>query len=328
MVRLPVLDLRSRPAATIRAASARAASARGVPPPLLLLPGEWVEVQSEEAIAETLDDQGTLDALPFMPEMREYCGRRFRVKARADRTVADGVHMRSMDDAVHLDGVRCDGAAHDACRRGCLIFWKEAWLRRAPPSKSAPTPEARAPSPSLVTRRGDRYFCQSTELARATRHLQAWKLHRHAVALFTEDVSPLDLLHAMGIFAYNVFAHRIDPRWEWAVVSGPCKKTPSTSLGLAAGDRVRVKREPEIRATLDENGWNRKMEFSREMLRFCGREATVLGRMDRLIFGPSGKMVELKNTVILDGFVYKHMSQLAAPRAEYVLWRECWLERV
>jgi hypothetical protein len=32
--------------------------------------------------------------------------------------------------------------------------------------------------------------------------------------------------------------------------------------------------------------------------------------------------------VILDGFVYKHMSQLAAPRAEYVLWRECWLERV
>src|SRR6185312_8956345 len=121
----------------------------------------------------------------------------------------------------------------------------------------------------------------------ATRHLQAWKIHRHAAALFTEDVSALDLLCSMGIFAYNVFAHRMDDRREWGVVPGRCEKTPSTTLGLQAGDRVRVKREPEIRATLDQNGWNRKMEFSREMLRFCGREATVLRRMDRLIVAPS-----------------------------------------
>jgi hypothetical protein len=300
---------------------------RRVPAPLGLRPGEWVEVQSEEAIAATLDDQGTLDALPFMPEMRKLCGRRFRVKARADRTVADVVHLRRMENAVHLDGVRCDGADHGGCCRGCLIFWKEAWLRRVAPSASDAPPAAPSSSLRLVTRRGDRYFCQTTELADATRHLQAWKIHRHLAALFTEDLRPLDLFHAMAIYAHDVIAHRIDERWEWAVVPGHCTKTPSTSLGLLPGDRVRVKSEREIRATLDANGWNRKMEFSREMLRFCGRELTVLARLDRMIRAPSGEMVEMKNTVILDGLAYKHLSQLAVPRAEYYFFRECWLER-
>ena len=43
---------------------------------------------------------------------------------------------------------------------------------------------------------------------------------------------------------------------------------------------------------------------------------------------PSGEMIEVKNTVLLEGLVCKHLSQLAVPRAEYVFWRECWLERV
>ena len=36
-----------------------------------------------------------------------------------------------MKDSVHLEGVRCDGSGHDGCEACCLIFWKEAWLKRA-----------------------------------------------------------------------------------------------------------------------------------------------------------------------------------------------------
>src|SRR6267142_1519493 len=45
--------------------------------------GHWVEVRSADEILATLDDRGALDALPFMPEMLQYCGKRFRVFKRA-----------------------------------------------------------------------------------------------------------------------------------------------------------------------------------------------------------------------------------------------------
>ncbi|HVW84082.1 MAG TPA: hypothetical protein VHB50_05360, partial [Bryobacteraceae bacterium] len=41
--------------------------------------GEWVEVKSAPEIARTLDADGALDGLPFMPEMLGHCGRRYRV---------------------------------------------------------------------------------------------------------------------------------------------------------------------------------------------------------------------------------------------------------
>jgi len=91
-----------------------------------------VEVLSEEEILRTLDAKGRLDALPFMPEMLQYCGKRFRVYKRADKTcdTIDNAGSRRMRGAVHLEDLRCDGAAHGGCQARCLIFWKEAWLRR------------------------------------------------------------------------------------------------------------------------------------------------------------------------------------------------------
>ena len=37
--------------------------------------GEIVEVRSPEEILATLDENGELDGLPFMPEMLAWCGR-------------------------------------------------------------------------------------------------------------------------------------------------------------------------------------------------------------------------------------------------------------
>ena len=41
--------------------------------------GDLVEVKAPDEIFQTLDAEGASDHLPFMPEMLEFCGRRFRV---------------------------------------------------------------------------------------------------------------------------------------------------------------------------------------------------------------------------------------------------------
>ncbi len=39
------------------------------------LPGDVVEVLSEREILATLDENGTFEKLPFMPEMLDFCGK-------------------------------------------------------------------------------------------------------------------------------------------------------------------------------------------------------------------------------------------------------------
>src|SRR3990170_1382741 len=97
-----------------------------------LRPGDVVEVRPATEILATLTGDGTLDAVPFMPEMLEYVGRRFMVSKRVEKicdTVAGG-GSRRMRDAVFLDDLRCDGSAHGGCQAGCRLYWKEAWLKR------------------------------------------------------------------------------------------------------------------------------------------------------------------------------------------------------
>jgi len=92
--------------------------------------GEWVEVRNKQEILATLDEQGQLEGMPFMPEMFAYCGQRFRVYKRSHKTCDTVFPTRSrrISNAVHLE-TRCDGRAHGGCEARCLIFWKEAWLK-------------------------------------------------------------------------------------------------------------------------------------------------------------------------------------------------------
>ena len=97
-----------------------------------------------------------------MPQMFRYCGQRYRVFRRAGKTCSEkcgpkGVVYvsRRLADTVHLEH-RCDGTSHGGCQAGCLIFWKEAWLKGATPA-SSPSPagdvpaRARAPGCSAET---------------------------------------------------------------------------------------------------------------------------------------------------------------------------------
>ncbi len=100
-----------------------------------LLRGDLVELKTPAEIIQTLDADGAVDALPFMPEMLEYFGTRFRVAACALTTCCHAVgsppaHRFRVDDVVILEGVRCSGSAHDGCQKACMIFWRKAWLRK------------------------------------------------------------------------------------------------------------------------------------------------------------------------------------------------------
>jgi hypothetical protein len=91
---------------------------------------DWVEVRCKEEILRTLDKTGRMEELPFMPQMFQYCGQRFRVFKRAHKT-CDTVTQtggRRLANAAHLE-LRCDGEAYDGCQAACLIFWKAAWLK-------------------------------------------------------------------------------------------------------------------------------------------------------------------------------------------------------
>jgi len=93
---------------------------------------EWVEIRSKEEILRTLDHNGRLDGMPFMPEMFQFCGQRFKVYKSAHKTCDPDCRSRRIRHAVHLE-TRCDGEAHGGCQAGCLLFWKEAWLKPVGP---------------------------------------------------------------------------------------------------------------------------------------------------------------------------------------------------
>src|SRR5215510_15765373 len=79
--------------------------------------GDWVEVRSKEEILRTLDESGRLEGMPFMPEMLDYCGKRFRVAKRAHKScdTINPFSTRQLPNSVLLDNLRCSGLAHDGC---------------------------------------------------------------------------------------------------------------------------------------------------------------------------------------------------------------------
>lgn len=188
---------------------------------LNLRPGEWVEVGEADAILRTLDDAGCVDGLPFMPEMLRYCGQRLRVFRRADKTcdtIVDYTSRRMMH-AVHLEGLRCDGGHHGGCQAGCLLFWKEVWLRRATGDSPGGGGEHPVPAVSLLdalTTAPDQqapgetvFVCQATEMSRATTPLRWWDPRPYLRELRSGNVSLATFARTLGLAWYNAVQRRI-----------------------------------------------------------------------------------------------------------------------
>ena len=133
--------------------------------------GDLIEVRSKEEILQTLDKNGQLDGLPFMPEMFKYCGGRFRVYKRAHKTCdpPNGIQGRRMTATVHLEDLRCDGQAHGGCQAGCLIFWKEAWLKKGEQDRTATTSKLRTDQHATSSRPDESEQCTESDVIAATR---------------------------------------------------------------------------------------------------------------------------------------------------------------
>jgi hypothetical protein len=321
-----------------------------------LRPGELVRVRSAAEIFATLDHRGTLEGLPFMPEMLKYCGRVVPVTQRADKTCAgDGV-VRRMHNTVHLQKVRCDGSAHDGCQAACLMFWKEAWLERVENGRarngSVPVPARlgeeqqsyvdgtlRAANRKASEAGAPRYRCQATDVPRASTPLR----FRHADQ-YVRDLqnwSSRKIVRGLIIELFNLWQRYSKSRLpkalliaggnEYPFVVGKLEKgkTPSGKLDLRPGDLVRIKSKQEIVATLDKTNRNRGLSFDGEMSNYCGRTARVRARVNRLIEESTGEMVDIKSDcIILEGVVCAADYHRFCTRAIYPYWREVWLDKI
>ena len=314
--------------------------------------GELVEIRPPSEILATLDERGRLDALPFMPEMLQFAGKQFRVSKRAFKT-CDQVKnsgMYRMERTVHLEGLRCDGSAHGGCQAGCLIFWKEGWLKRAGADGQEPAPAA-AVAPLETLQRETRppgagpdeeiFSCQNTAIPEAApTHIPGWDVRQYIEDVTSGNAPVRQVVRGLAIHLFNKLQwanRKFLPRFllinggrSYPQVEGRVQgRTPKETLDLQPGELVEVKSREEIFQTLDQSGHNRGLRFDIEMLRYCGKQARVQRRVNRLIDEKTGKMVHIKgDCIVLDGFICAADFHQSCPRGIEEYWREIWLKRV
>ncbi len=313
----------------------------------MICAGDWVEVRSKDEILATLDRDGRCELLPFMPQQFEYCGKQFKVVSRADKTcdTVSGAYVgRRIENTVHLEH-RCDGRAYGGCQAGCLIFWKEAWLKpviqQARASALATSLEA-APDCEHATEADviratrmqqpgpTRYSCQATRLLEYTAPLKWWDPRQYVQAYRSGNIPLPDLLRGLVylLYYYGTFvkserfgglSRQIYNRFQSSIWGGlplPSRTgkipagqlTPRQDLNLRPGELVRMKSYEAILATIDEKCSNRGLNFDAEFAPFCGRVFRVDRRIDRFVDERTGLLRTLKTpAVILDGVYCKSL---------------------
>jgi hypothetical protein len=306
--------------------------------------GDAVELQTPAEILATLDEDGCLDGVPFMPEMLRYLGRRFTVNSQVERacdTINQTGAARRMPDAVLLDDLRCDGSAHGGCQAGCRLYWKEAWLRPASAESSAAATSGAGAESELeqLARRntesaggeGETYRCQATEFLRATEETSYWDHRSFLRELTCGNVGLWRFLTVCARLGFDEIGLRLGLRSDRPV--RPCSNGAAASPGLdlKPGELVQVRSKDEIAQTLREDGKNRGLWFDREMLPYCGTTHAIKTKVERFVDEGSGRMVELESDCfILDGVVCSgclSRGRWFCQRQIYSWWRECWLLR-
>lgn len=321
---------------------------------LNLRAGDWVEVRQLTEILTTLDKEGALEGVIFMPEMLQYCGKRYQVYRRADKTcdTVANTGLRRMVNTVHLAGLRCDGTAHGGCEASCLLFWKEAWLRRTHSKQAVAIPAENASADDqsrshgefplksemelLRTRYANEensaepiYRCQATNLREASVALVWWDVRQYVRDLLTGNVGLRQFLKGCAISTFNGIQRWRGGRTLPFDFVGSQTTTPTVNLNLQEGELVQIRSKEEIVATLNRNNKNRGLWFDREMLAFCGGTYRVKKKVKKIVNEKTGKMLSLPGEcLILEGVFCQANYNLFCPRSIYSYWREIWLKRV
>jgi hypothetical protein len=303
--------------------------------------GDMVEVRSKEEILEMLGRDGRLDRMPFMPEMLQHCGRRFRVSGVAHKTCDTATLLmgRRMHDAVFLEDLRCDGSAHGGCQARCLLFWKTQWLKPvdgAPGANGGNSPRPAGQrketcserqlteATSSLTASGEaRYSCQATEHWAASEPLRPLAVSHFIADYRTRNAKLTEILKIVFLhlvwrlrelpFGWSISVrlydrvHRLlmgrpDPYREGLIPDGAT--TPDERLGLQPGEWVEVKSHDEILKTITGRLENRGLKYNVEMTPACGQRFRVAQRVERIIEEKSGRMMTFKNPCITLEGVY------------------------
>jgi hypothetical protein len=312
--------------------------------PSQLRAGDVVEIRSAAEILETLDENGELEGVPFMPEMLEFVGRRFTVSKRALKICSPNGNAH-MTGTVFLEQLRCDGSAHDGCQAACRIFWREQWLRPIGSAEEARSEDRNGEEQlaalarskvrwlrTIDTEPEEVFHCQATETTRAAVPA-SWKEPTQYVREVTSgNVGPWHFVRVMSravIRAIGVTLRLVD---ELPVKTAGDSRIDGDRLELQPGEWVEVRSKEEIGRTLDANGKHRGLTFTYEMAQHCGKRFRVRRKVNRLIDEPTGRMVEIKRDCVeLDGLFCSGDRSLYlwfCRRDHFPYWREAWLRRV
>jgi hypothetical protein len=302
----------------------------GAPP---LAVGDWVRIKSLAEIESTLDASGCLDSLPFMPEMRKYCGQTARVYRSVDKVYDYGgkKDLRRMEGVVLLLGLRCDGAAHGGCQAACYLLWKTDWLEKTTGAGVSPANIATRMDAERVADTPDAmlqtYRCQYTQIVAASRPLRASSVRQYVRPLVAGNVTLPAFAVAIATGLFNRFQSiRGGVGFPW--IGKPSQTAPEPQLRLQVGEIVQVRSGPDIAATLNASNRNKGLWFDRDMLKYCGRQFRVAARVERIIDDATGKMVRMKAPcIILEGVDNSGEFLRFSAQHDYVFWREAWLQR-
>jgi hypothetical protein len=311
-----------------------------------LRPGDVVAVRSAAEILATLDSEGALDNMPFMPEMARLAGQRFTVSRRVDKicdTIA-ATGSRRMRDTVYLEDLRCDGSGHGGCQAGCRLYFKEAWLRRPdePPAADSGGEAAAELERLAITgtrpvhdgsaEAADLWRCQATEAFKSSEPLKTSNLAQYWRELRNGNFGPVRFVGLLARAFIMELADRLGLLKPLPLRGPGTHAAPAEPLDIQPGELVRVRSADEIEATLDETGHNRRLSFDREMLPYCGRTLRVKDRVDRIIEDKTGRMLKIpKDSLILEGAVcsgQRSAGRWFCPRQIYPFWREAWVQRI
>ena len=293
--------------------------------------GDAVRIRSLEEIAATLDANGCLDGLPFMPEMAKYCGTTGTVFRYVDKIYDYGGRkdLRRMKDAVLVAGLRCDGSAHDGCQARCYLLWKTAWLTSVDAPAAVNGKASIGFGPTFVKQGEEKkYVCQFTELVRASSRMSPRDPRRDLRPLIGGNVTIAAFAVAMLTRLFNL-AQRLRGGIGFPANQPSSTTTsPRMDLNLQPGEVVRVRDPERIFETLDRVGKNRGLWFDRDMLKHTKQQFKVLARVDRIIDDANGRMRPMKTPcIVLDGVDASGEVLGFCPQHDLVFWREAWLER-
>ncbi|MBN1479174.1 hypothetical protein EH223_15895 [candidate division KSB1 bacterium] len=292
--------------------------------------GDIVTVLPFKEILKTLDQHGQLDNMPFMPEMQRFCGSTFQVARRANYVCVDGDGMRGLEHTVFLENMYCDGSAHDGCQKSCTIFWKEAWLKSSNSTSAPNKKEMMSGSQKLKTRneQSNRYICQSTRLAASSCLLTPLLKAKFLLKEFFSGNQRIDKFIINFCYFLHYKLSKKSTNSVCRIVRGHAESAPRVSLNLHSSDLVEVKSLEDITDTVDTDGKNHGLVFTSEMHHFCGQRYKVLGRLDKMVSEKSGKMVTLKDTVLLENVHCYGNCKFGCARRLFHYWREIWLKKI